>query len=388
MGNTTLENNLRKSRLGQLSRRSFLSAAGAALAMPAIIGRASPASAQTAFAGEDLSVVAWSGNYEDAFRRAIVEPFNERYGTKATTLGGWDQMAAQIMAAPADNPPFDVTIADEYTTIVGLNENLFAKTDRSKITNLPAVQPWYSETRPEEMRDYGVPFGLGFLLPLINTDLAGELPLSWKTLWDPSLAGKLALDGASFVWLLSVAAMVRGAKPGLEELFSWQPGMASDPIFEKIEELRPAKWYKDGAELSFVLMQEQAAFAEIYSTDAFGLVRDGGASFKTGLPEDGTVAYTEWYMKVRGTKHDELSDVFLNYMLEKETQDRFLAITMSVVSRGDVTVPSHWHGYPVSNDDLHKRVNLFSIDGWNKVLPNFTALDTRFKQAMLKTSGN
>lgn len=373
---------------GRLTRRSFLHAATAAIAAPAIIGRASPASAQAAFAGEELSVVAWSGNYEDAFRRAIVEPFNEKYGTKVATLGGWDQMTAQIMAAPADNPPFDITIADEYTTITGITEKLFAPTDRAKITNLEAVQPWYFETRPKDMQDIGVPFGLGFLLPLINTEVAGDLPLSWKTLWDPSLAGQLALDGASFVWLLAVSAMVRGAKPGLEELFAWQPGMASDPIFEKIEELKPAKWYRDGAELSFVLTQEQASFAEIYSTDAFGLLRDGGPGFKTGIPEDGTVAYTEWYMKVRGTKHDALSDVFLNYLLEKDTQNRFLDITMSVVSRKDVTVPPHWHGYPSSNDDLKSRVNLFSIDGWNKVMPNFDALDARFKQAVLKTSGN
>lgn len=381
-----MKDDIQSTNAGRLTRRTFLYSAGAVLAAPAIIGRANPASAQTAFAGEELSVVAWSGNYEDAFRRAIIDPFNEKYGTKAVTLGGWDQMVSQIMAAPADNPPFDVTIADEYTTLAGMAENLFAPTDRAKITNLSAVQPWYFETRPKHLQDHGVPFGLGFLLPLMNTDVTGDLPLSWKSMWDPSLKGQLALDGASFVWLLAVSAMVRGAKPGLQELFDWKPGMASDPIFEKIEELRPAKWYRDGAELSFVLMQEQASFAEIYSTDAFGLVRDGGASFKTGIPQDGTVAYTEWYVKVRGTKHDELSDVFLNYMLEKETQERFLAITMSVVSRGDVSVPAHWVDYPATNDAMTKRVNLFSIEGWEKVLPNFNDLDARFKEAVLKTS--
>lgn len=376
-------------RTARLSRRAFLGGAGFVLAAPALIGRASAASAQNAFAGESLAVMTWSGNYEDAFRRAVVEPFNERYGTHAVTMGGWDQMAAQIMAAPADNPPFDITIADEYTSIVGLKEKLFATTDRAKLPNLAAVQPWYIETRPQEMRDYGIPFGLGFLLPLINRDMAGkDLPLSWKSLWDPSMEGKLALDGASFVWLLAVTALVRGAKPGLEELYSWKPGMADDPLFAKIEELRPAKWYRDGAELSFVMSQEQAAMAEIYSIDAFGLVRDGNGSFETGIPEDGTVAYTDWYIKVRGTRHDELSDVFLNYMLEKETQDRILAITTSVSSRADVTVPQHWVGYPATNDDLHKRVNLIDVAGWTHVLDNWDALDARFKEAVLKTSSN
>lgn len=370
-----------------LSRRTFVGAATAVFTAPAILGRANPAMAQNAFAGEELAVTTWSGNYEPAFREAVVEPFNERYATKAVTLGGWDQMAAQIMAAPADNPPFDITIADEYTTLVGVTEKLWAKTDRARLPNLSGVQPWYIETRPEAMRDYGIPFGLGFLLPLINTDLAGpDLPLSWKSLWDPSMKGKLALDGASFVWLLAVTALVRGAKPGLEELYSWQPGMPEDPLFAKLEELRPAKWYRDGAELAFVMMQEQAAMAEIYSIDAFGLVRDGGDAFKTGIPADGTVAYTDWYIKVRGTRHDELSDVFLNYMLEKETQDRILAITTSVSSRADVKIPEHWAGYPATNEDLYKRVNLIDIAGWERILANWDALDARFKEAVLKTS--
>ena len=51
---------------------------------------------------------------------AQYDAFNATYGTKVETVGGWDQMVAQIVAAPADNPPFDLTIADEYTTSAGL----------------------------------------------------------------------------------------------------------------------------------------------------------------------------------------------------------------------------------------------------------------------------
>jgi len=31
-------------------------------------------------------------------------------------------------------------------------------------------------------------------------------------------------------------------------------------------------------------------------------------------------AWADWYFKVRGTKHNDLADLFLNYMLEKETR--------------------------------------------------------------------
>ena len=121
------------------SRRTFLKRAGLAVAMPAIIGRASVTTAKAAFEGESLIAVSWSGNYEQVFRETIIDPFNAKYNTKAETVGGWDQIVSQIKAAPADNPPFDVTVAEEYISSSGLAENLYVKTDRSKIPNLDAA---------------------------------------------------------------------------------------------------------------------------------------------------------------------------------------------------------------------------------------------------------
>ncbi|MDY0884045.1 hypothetical protein ACFPL7_13730 [Dongia soli] len=82
------------------------------------------------------------------------------YGTKVETVGRWDQMVSQIVAAPADNPPFDIAIADEYTSSAGLAEKLFPKTDRSKIPGFSAVYSWFDEERGPA-KEYGVPFVAG-----------------------------------------------------------------------------------------------------------------------------------------------------------------------------------------------------------------------------------
>ena len=100
-----------------LSRRQILQTgsvlAGAALLpMPAIIGRAYALDAKDAFKGEELTVCAWSGGYLDSFKTAISDPFNAKYGTKVSLVGGWDQMVAQMKAAPAGKPPFDITVSE------------------------------------------------------------------------------------------------------------------------------------------------------------------------------------------------------------------------------------------------------------------------------------
>jgi len=191
--------------------------AATAIGAPAIVGRATVASAQTAFAGEDQIVVSWSGNHALSFREAVVKPFNEKYATKVETVGGWDQMIAQIVAAPADNPPFDITIADEYTTSTGMAQNVFTKVDRSKMPGNAGVYPWFDEGRGVA-KDYGVPFGVGSLW-MLTAKASGLKPDHWSGFWDDKAKGKTTLDAAAFYWDLCIPALLSTSKPGIDEVF-------------------------------------------------------------------------------------------------------------------------------------------------------------------------
>lgn len=366
-----------------LSRRRFLKSGAAAIAMPAIIGRASVATAQSAFAGESLIAVSWSGNYEQVFRETIIDPFNAQYGTKAETVGGWDQIVSQISAAPADNPPFDVTVAEEYISSTGLAENLYVKTDRSKIPNLEAVYPWFYETRPDKAKEYGVPFGGGTCMLMIRKSL-GIAPTSWGVLWDERLAGKITSDSAAWWWTLSVPAVMSKVFPGLDEMYDMS---SAEALFAQLDKLKVSKWYSDGAEQANILNQEEADAAMTFSSDAYTFLTENPGEYIAAVPEEGVSAWADWYFKVRGTQHNDLADLFMNYLLEKETQDRFLARSMIFMARQDVTVPSHWNGYPQSNDDYHKMFQILTMDGWDKINANYQAFDDRMKQTITRTTG-
>ena len=363
------------------TRRQLLQSA-MVVAAPAIIGRALVSTARAAFEGEGLIVVSWSGNHELSFRKAVIEPFNAKYNTKAETLGGWDQMVSQIVAAPADNPPFDITIADEYTTSAGLAENLFLETDRSKIIGFEAVYPWFDETRGDA-RKFGVPFGGGSLWMLMAKSI-GLKPDSWKNLWHEKVHGKTTLDAAAFYWDLCIPALLSDAKPGIGEVFQTPAEM--EALFIELEKLKIAKWYKDGAELANLMLQEEAQAAMMYSADAYGFIQEHGAEFEAAIPQEGTASYTNWFMKVRGTKHSELADLFMGYLLEKETQQRFLDVATDFMSRSDVVAPAHFPNYPKSNDDMHRMFSLFSLDGWTIFGANWEVLDGRMKQTIARTT--
>ena len=378
-------------RAARTSRRRFLAGAAktavagaAVIGAPMIVGVAPVHTAKAAFEGESLIAVSWSGNYETVFREQVIGPFNEQYGTKAETVGGWDQMVNQIKAAPEDNPPYDIIVAEEYVSSSGLAENVYLETDKSKIPNLDAVYPWFYETRPAEAAKYGIPFGGGTTMLLINQS-AGIEPDSWNLLWDERLAGKVTADSAAWWWTVSIPAVLNTAVPGLDEMYDWPTG--AEPLFQKLETLKIAKWFKDGAGQANILNQEEALAAMSYSSDAYTFMLQNPDTYRVAVPGEGASGWTDWYFKIRGTKHGDLADLFLNYLLEKDTQDRFLANTLIFVARKDVAVPPQWgSNYPTSNDDYYKKFQIITMDGWTQIGNNYTAMDDRMKQVVSKTT--
>ncbi len=384
---------MKKSTFTGLTRRKLLTTAGktalagaAVIGAPAIIGRALVSTAKAAFEGEGLIAVSWSGNYEQVFKTEVIEPFNAKYGTKAETVGGWDQMVSQIKAAPADNPPFDISVGEEYVSSSGLAEGVWLEQDRSKIPNLAAIYEWFYDSRPADMAKYGIPFGGGTTMLLLRNKL-GIADNSWKVLWDDRLAKRVTLDGTAWWWSLSVPAVMSTVKPGLDEMWDYPNG--TEPLFKELEKLKVARWYKDGAEQANLLNQEEADAAMSYSSDALTFLNENPGEYSATVPVEGTSAWTDWYFKVRGTKHNDLADLFLNYLLEKETQDRFLAKSLIFVARKDVAVPAHWGSlYPKSNGDYQKNFQVLTIDGWNKLGAAWNDIDARFKKIIeITTAG-
>jgi spermidine/putrescine transport system substrate-binding protein len=123
-----------------------------------------------------------------------------------------------------------------------------------------------------------------------------------------------------------------------------------------------------------------------FSSDAYTFLTENPDEYVAAVPEEGVSAWADWFFKVRGTKHDALADLFMNYLLEKETQDRFLAKSMIFMARRDVTVPAHWTGYPQSNEDYHKMFQILTMDGWDMINANYQAFDDRMKQTVARTT--
>lgn len=195
----------------------------------------------------------WSGKYELVFKETVIDPFNAQYGTKVESGGGWDQMVPQIIAAPADNPPFDITVTEEFIAGQVRSKKLWAKADCASIPNLDAVYPYFAETR-SGYESWGVPFAGGTSMLIVRKRLE-IAPDTWRVLWDDRLAGKVTADGSSWWWSLSVPAAMSTAHPDLDEMYELA---TAEPLFAKMDQLKVARWYMTGAEQANLLNQEEA----------------------------------------------------------------------------------------------------------------------------------
>jgi spermidine/putrescine transport system substrate-binding protein len=372
-----------------ISRRKFLSntsaaaalAAISAVAAPRIINRAFAGTAKDAFKGEPMTLVVWAGNYQMVWDEYIVKPFNDLYGTKVSVLGGWDQHVNQILAAPADNPPFDLIEVDEYTTIGCVENKLLLPTDRERIAGMKDVMPYFLESRAKDALPYGVPFGGGSNMMLINRSAGANLD-SWNVFWDPKFAKKTTLDAGAWWYTLGVTALAQGLP--VDTMFDYPKGTMG--LIDHIEQMKVAKWYRDGAEEANILQQESALISMTFGSGAYQFVQQDPETFYVSFPKEGLSGWTNWFVKVRGTHHADLADLFSSYILEKETQNRLIANSYEFGSLDGLTIPEHWSGHYPRNADLSTRISLLTIDGWRKLLPTFDAVNERWKLAVRKTS--
>jgi spermidine/putrescine-binding protein len=64
------------------------------------------------FEEQTLSVSTWSGPFSKHYTAAIVKPFEQWSGAKVTVVPGWSELVTKIIAAPPDQPPYDVLLGE------------------------------------------------------------------------------------------------------------------------------------------------------------------------------------------------------------------------------------------------------------------------------------
>lgn len=268
-----------------------------------------------AFAQSTSDVVLRVGNYGGRFtetqKKYAADLFTQHTGVKVQFIDAnpLDHIA-KLVAAKGRNVPYDVVYIDGDLQPTAIEAGIIDKVDPAIVTNLDRL---YDEAKnPDGYGPVQIFYSFGILYNVEKFKAAGiPEPTSWADLWDPRLAGKIAVGelshGAGRALLIQAERLAGG------DVSTPEKGI------EKIAELKAHSYFSSTVQLEALFPTGDIWAAPIASGRGWGLI-DKGYPLKFVLPKEGAVASTTTIEVVKGTPHPREANLFINYVLDPVAQ--------------------------------------------------------------------
>lgn len=260
----------------------------------------------------------FGGSLEEAMKERVIPAFEKKHDVEVTYVTG----TSDELMAKARQPTsgLDVIWTNDTTHHDGKSEKLFAKLDESTVTNLDKV---YEVARDPD--NIGVATGVQALGLTYNTDVFNKRgwqpPNSWSDLFDPRFADhvvgyNIPIGYANLV-LVQLAKMNGGSADNLE------PGWTK---LQQLVDLAGA-WVSPPAQLTSMLAEGSAWLAFNGSSRAFAS-KAAGDPVDFVYPDEGAIAYPQYFDVLQTAPHPELAQEFVNFALSKKAQEGMAEVAM------------------------------------------------------------
>lgn len=284
----------------------FFTSTGTAFAVALL---ASPALIASVDA-EQLVVATFGGSFAEDTKTCHIGAFEKTTGATVVLAFGSSVDTAAKIRATAGNPEIDVAYMDSSIAAQIHGEGLLEKLPFEDLRN-------HGDVASQAFNDQSTyaTFMTGATVIAYNPKLVNK-PTSWKDLFDPEHAGKIALGditGTSGLhFLLAVNRMnggsldnqdagmdaIKGLMPNVTMLYTQADQLVS--LFER-EEIVMAPWYPDRA----------------------GSAADAGVSVAVAYPKEGAVGIQPTVSVPKGSKNVDLAMKYIDILLSAEGQACF-----------------------------------------------------------------
>ena len=313
----------------RISRRAVLRGAGAlglGAATAPLIG--APALAERPV----LTVSTWGGVTQDGIKAYVQPEFEKRTGaTLAFDIGGQGVRYNKLLAQRA-SPASDVFFSTDEAVVAGHRAGILTSASHKNLPNLTQISDWAQTVKGIGGGDGMVataPYTLIAYVLAYNPEAVKDKPTSWADMWRPEFRDKLAF-----------AAPVHTQMPAFVVIASELAGGSAqnvDPGFKKLAELRPAKltvFWTDWAPLNksgdVTVATEFDYYLETMKAQKYPI--------DYVVPREKGIGSPECVSIVKGTKQQEIAEVFLDLMLSAKVQEAFANETFQGPTNKTVTL--------------------------------------------------
>jgi len=260
-----------------------------------------------ASAQQKITVAMYGGNWGDAFKACVAEPFTKASGIEVVPEIGNSTTTLSKLQQQKAAPTIDAAWLDggisELANAAGVVDHL----DSRSIANMKQVSPRAIYRSGETT--YAVGTGYYSLGLTYNTAQVKQPPTSWRDLWKPEYAGAVAIPapansaGVPFVLFM---AKVLGADPS-----------NLDPVYGRLAALDAALLYDSSGAATNAFQRGEAVIGAHFNVGAWDLI-DKGMPIGFVVPKEGVWATDARLHLVKGSRNKAAAERFINTALTTE----------------------------------------------------------------------
>lgn len=317
-----------------------------------------------------LNLLVWEGYADPSF----TQEFEQRTGSQvtATYVASMDEFFAKIKAGGAGTYDLISPSCNAWKRFI--DSDLVEAIDLDHVPNFKRLAPAFQdlEGNRKDGKVYGVTFTWGPCPITYNADLIKEAPASWAALFDRRHRGRIAVNDDPTT--LYTVALYMGFKDPYnlteEEL---------QLVKTKLLELKPQvrKFWSTAGELENLFANGEVDLALSWPLITNALRRQG-RNVAEVTPAEGATGWIDSWMIVKGTRHKELAEQWINYMLEPETQKRLTRVTSyspAVLETATLLTPEEAEGLHINDPAYFDRLSFWGhverldryTEIWNEV---------------------
>jgi putative spermidine/putrescine transport system substrate-binding protein len=311
---------------------------------------------------EELVVNSYGGPYEQIIRERIIEPFEQKTGIAIIydPVGSASEDYAKIKATNG-RPGFDVVVMTASQALEGCRDGLLEKLTATEVPNLVHLNAAISRMAGE----CGAVHEVQYLSLLFRKDKVAAAPTSWSALLDDQLKGKIVLPTFQNIMAADLTEVMSVANGGglVDNL---DPGFAAMAKVAK---------QSIGFEQSSAVMESYIKDGEVWAMPFWSgraqLLVDQGLPVDYVRPKEGTIPLVATLSVPTGAENKAAAMKFVNFFLEKSSQEAWVTGYKVGSARPDIAVPDDTRTKQITSEADFKALLLPDLSAVAAKLPEW-----------------
>ena len=288
------------------------------------------ATTQSVLAEQTITVMTYTGTYQDRYAKAVIDPFraaNPDIKVQHFPVTNSAQMLG-LMRAQKASPQIDIAILDVSVAKAATDEGLFVKLDE---TNIPSIKDLVPEARVPEVA--GVGHTLDSLVMVYSAEAFPEPPKAWMEMADAKNKKKVAMLGMPDIQSLGLLLVLNRANGGGTDPQNYEKGIAA------LGEIAPnVLTWDPKPEIFQAIASGQVAMGTAWNARAQVNIDLSNQKIKATSPKEGSVMQIDTINLVANGPNSDAAKKFINYALGQEAQKSFAEAMFYIPTNSKVVV--------------------------------------------------